>query len=66
MYFFRFLKNVAEEIECLYSLPDEEAATVINTSLKPPDNWAELDPDVPGEYSVDVWEENVNLLGVNF
>lgn len=64
--FFWFLKNAAEAIEYLYSPPDEEAATVIDISIKPPDNWAELDAGDPSEDTVDVGEENVYQLGTKF
>ncbi|KAK4314976.1 hypothetical protein Pmani_013759 [Petrolisthes manimaculis] len=59
----KFLNNVEDAVQYLFSLPDEEGTTGINISLEPPDDGAESDADDPSEDIVDIGEENVNLLG---
>ncbi|KAK4299709.1 hypothetical protein Pmani_028025 [Petrolisthes manimaculis] len=59
----RYLKNVEEAVNYLYSLPEEEEVTGIDIALEPPDDGAESDVDDPSEDAVDVGVENVRLLG---
>ena len=63
IHFCRYLKDVEEAINYLYSLADDDDATGIDIALEPPIDGAESDADDPSEDLVDIGEENIRLLG---